>query len=146
LEQEVATVLAGGPSPQLAAGAPGAPGTAAPPAPPTVFTGIAAGACFVFAFAWLLGFVVFSGRMGPGSFNGLFWILLGVAALLVHLDEKKAHDAYAQSGGGAPAAAPGPGAIIGAVGAVLMALSALLSLITFPFLDAWILHALASVA
>lgn len=144
LEQEVATVLTGGPSPQLAAAPPGA-GSAAP-AQPTIFPLLAAGACFTFALAWMIGLVAFTARLHAGALNGLFWIALGVAALLVHFDEKRAYDTHVQSGGRAPAPAPGPGAIIGGIAAVLMGLSALVGVFSFPVLDVWILHSLASAA
>ena len=120
LEQEVATVLAGGASPQLGA-APGA-SSGAPvgnvaPAPPTVFPLIAAGACFAYALTGILGLI--SWGVSLGTFNTLIWIALGAAAIMMHADSKRAHEGQGQ---------PGPGAMIGGVAALLLGLTSFFGL------------------
>jgi hypothetical protein len=137
IEQEVATVLAGGPSPQLAAG-PLGPGAAAG-YPPTVFTVVGAGACFFFTLSWLIGLVMSSRGLGAGSFSGIFWLALGVSALMVHLDEQRAHRTPP---GGAP---PGPWVLVGGIAAILLALSWVVGVIEHPRLDLFVLDTVVSV-
>ena len=126
LEQEIATVLSGGPSPQLAAGPYRSAVGSAPP-PPNVFPLIGAGACFLFAVKWLIGMVLSTHEISVLSFSNVLWIGLGVAAVMVHLDEKNASEAHARGS----SAAPGPALLIGGVCAVLMGISVFFDLMYF---------------
>ncbi|APR85669.1 Hypothetical protein A7982_11018 [Minicystis rosea] len=119
LEQEIATVLAGGPSPQLAAGPPRV-GLGSPPQP-TIFPLIAAGAFFVFALNWILGLATSNGEFHVISLSGLFWFALGGAAVMVHFEEKARSEAYAE-GSSRASAPPGPALLIGGIAAVLSGL------------------------
>ncbi len=87
MKQEIASVLTGGaPPPQVAAGAPGSAGAA-----PGSFPMIAAIVCFVLAVMSLVPMFMFTGP-GLGLFDTVFWIVLGVGALMFGAEQKRAFD------------------------------------------------------
>jgi hypothetical protein len=121
LQQEIATVLAGGSSPQAGLPPPGATSGARP----TVATLVAAGACFVLGLSWLVGRVASHMPFSPWSFSGLFWFALGAGAILLHGEEQR------------PSPQRGPGTLVLGVSAVLIALAWLTGHLFRPLIDVW---------
>ncbi|WP_437915755.1 hypothetical protein WME73_11820 [Sorangium sp. So ce302] len=62
--------------------------------------------------------------------------------MMVHFDEQRAHEAHAQ---GQSPASPGPGALIGGIGAIFLGLSWTIGVFMRPELDLWLLDSIASV-
>jgi len=138
MEREIATVLAGGPSPQQAVpGAGGGPLAGAAPPPPSPGTLVVASAAFVKGLSGLLGLLMRHGALANGL-SSLLWIGLGVAAVLVHQDESRAQAEHRLA---RPAPAPGPGRVLAGVTTLLLGLSWLLG-IWRSELDFWLVESL----
>ncbi|MBI2389735.1 MAG: hypothetical protein HYV09_09075 [Deltaproteobacteria bacterium] len=110
LKQEVATVLAGGAPVQ--APLPAASGTA--PVPPGALASIGGIVSFVMALLSLAPTIFFGVFVGGGVLDAVTWIVIGVGALMLHGEQKRAFETGA--------AASGPGRILVAAGALVRGL------------------------
>ncbi|MGZ5969944.1 MAG: hypothetical protein ACXWP4_19865, partial [Polyangiales bacterium] len=97
LKQEVSTVLAGGAPMQLPVAAEMASGPA--PMAPGPFAPIGGVVCIVMALLTLGQSLAFAPGLGSSLLGGILWIAIGVGALMLHGEEKRAFETrVAQSG------------------------------------------------